>query len=82
MRVGEDAASAVYVGNKVKTSAELGINSEQIHLPADVSQEELLQVVDELNERDDVDGILVQLPLPKHIDESVILERDQSRKRR
>ena len=75
VRVGEDAASAVYVGNKVKTSAELGIDSEQIHLPAETSQEELLRIVDELNERDDVDGILVQLPLPKHIDESLILER-------
>ena len=75
VRVGEDAASAVYVGNKVKTSAELGINSEYLHLPIETSQEELLKIVDELNERDDVDGILVQLPLPKHIDESAILER-------
>jgi len=75
VRIGEDAASAVYVGNKVKTSAELGINSEQLHLSAETSQEELLRIVDELNERDDVDGILVQLPLPKHIDESAILER-------
>ena len=75
VRVGEDEASAVYVGSKVKTSAELGINSEHRHLPADTSQEELLRIVDELNERDDVDGILVQLPLPKQIDESAILER-------
>lgn len=75
VRVGEDKASEVYVGNKVKTSAELGINSEQLHLPVETSQEELLQIVDELNNRDDVDGILVQLPLPKHIDESKILER-------
>lgn len=75
VRVGEDAASAVYVGSKVKTSAELGIVSEHQHLPADVSQDELLRVVEELNAHDDVDGILVQLPLPKHIDENVVLER-------
>lgn len=75
VRVGEDPASAVYVGNKVKTSQELGIISEHRHLPADVSQEELLQTVEELNERDDVDGILVQLPLPKGLDEKEILEK-------
>lgn len=74
VRVGEDPASAVYVGNKVKTSGELGIISEHKHLPAETSQDELLQVVKELNEREDVDGILVQLPLPKQIDEKVILE--------
>jgi methylenetetrahydrofolate dehydrogenase (NADP+)/methenyltetrahydrofolate cyclohydrolase len=75
VRVGEDKASEVYVGNKVKTSLELGIVSEHRHLPAETSQEELLKIVDELNVRDDVDGILVQLPLPKHIDESQILAR-------
>jgi len=75
VRVGEDEASAVYVGSKIKTSAELGIRSEHRHLPADTSQKELLRIVDELNERDDFDGILVQLPLPKQIDESRILER-------
>ena len=75
VRVGEDEASAVYVGNKVKTSAELGIVSEHKHLPMETSQEELLQIVEELNNRTDVDGILLQLPLPKHIDESRILER-------
>lgn len=74
VRVGEDPASAVYVGNKVKTSQELGIISEHKHLAADVSQEELLRTVKELNERDDVDGILVQLPLPKGLDEKEILE--------
>ncbi len=74
VRVGEDAASAVYVGNKVKTSKELGIISEHIHLPETVSQVELLQIVTALNDRDDVDGILVQLPLPKHINEKEILE--------
>lgn len=74
VRVGEDPASAVYVGNKVKTSQELGIISEHRHLAADVSQEELLRTVEELNGRDDVDGILVQLPLPKGLDEKEILE--------
>ena len=74
VRVGEDAASAVYVGSKVKTSEELGIKSEHIHLSAETTQEELIRIVEELNERDDVDGILVQLPLPKHIDENAILQ--------
>ena len=74
VRVGEDSASAVYVGSKVKTSEELGIKSEHIHLSADVTQAELLKIVEDLNERDDVDGILVQLPLPKHIDENAILQ--------
>lgn len=75
VRVGEDAASAVYVGNKVKTSQELGLISEHKHLPEETTQKELLNLVKELNERGDVDGILVQLPLPKHIDENEILER-------
>ncbi len=74
VRVGEDKASAVYVGNKVKTSEELGIISEHKHLSADVSQAELLRIVEELNNREDVDGILVQLPLPEQIDETAVLE--------
>lgn len=75
VRVGEDAASAVYVGNKVKTSEELGLISEHRHFPANTTQEELLNLVEELNNRTDVDGILVQLPLPKHLDEKKILEK-------
>ena len=75
VRVGEDPASAVYVGNKVKTSEELGLISEHRHLTAETTQEELLNLVMELNNRDDVDGILVQLPLPKHMDEKEILEK-------
>ena len=75
VRVGSDKASEVYVGNKVKTSQELGIVSEHIHLPGDTSQEKLLSVVAELNKRDEVDGILVQMPLPKQIDENIILEK-------
>ncbi len=75
VRVGEDKASEVYVGNKVKTSGELGIISEHRHLSAETTQEELLKIVEELNNREDVDGILVQLPLPKQIEESAVLER-------
>ena len=75
VRVGEDPASAVYVGNKVKTSEQLGLISEHRHLPAETTQEELLALVEELNSRPDVDGILVQLPLPKHLDEKEILEK-------
>ncbi|HLA95186.1 MAG TPA: bifunctional methylenetetrahydrofolate dehydrogenase/methenyltetrahydrofolate cyclohydrolase FolD [Pyrinomonadaceae bacterium] len=74
VRVGEDPASAVYVGNKVKTSQELGIISEHVHLPVETGHAELLAVVKGLNERDDVDGILVQLPLPDHINDDEILE--------
>ncbi|CAN5648403.1 bifunctional methylenetetrahydrofolate dehydrogenase/methenyltetrahydrofolate cyclohydrolase FolD [soil metagenome] len=74
VRVGEDAASKVYVSNKVRTSEELGLISEHRHLPAETTQEELLNLVQELNRRDDVDGILVQLPLPKQINEKEILE--------
>ncbi|HTH51523.1 MAG TPA: bifunctional methylenetetrahydrofolate dehydrogenase/methenyltetrahydrofolate cyclohydrolase FolD [Pyrinomonadaceae bacterium] len=80
VRVGEDPASAVYVGSKVRTAAEIGIHSAEIHPDASISQDELLKIVDELNERDDVDGILVQLPLPKHIDDKVVLERIDPRK--
>jgi methylenetetrahydrofolate dehydrogenase (NADP+) / methenyltetrahydrofolate cyclohydrolase len=74
VRVGDDPASAVYVGNKVKTSEAIGLKSEHHHLPATVSHAELLGLVTELNDRDDVDGILVQLPLPEHIDAREILE--------
>jgi methylenetetrahydrofolate dehydrogenase (NADP+)/methenyltetrahydrofolate cyclohydrolase len=74
VRVGENPASAVYVGNKVKTSEELGLRSEHLHLTAETTQDQLLEVVDHLNTREDVDGILVQLPLPKQIDEKVVLE--------
>ena len=74
VRVGEDPASSVYVASKVKTAAELGLLSEHKHFEADISEDELAAVVSELNTRDDVDGILVQLPLPKHINERRILE--------
>ncbi|MDQ3490443.1 MAG: bifunctional 5,10-methylenetetrahydrofolate dehydrogenase/5,10-methenyltetrahydrofolate cyclohydrolase [Acidobacteriota bacterium] len=74
VRVGEDAASAVYVGKKVKTSEELGIISELRHLPVDILHGDLLAIIKELNGRPDVDGILVQLPLPDQIRTSEILE--------
>ena len=74
VRVGEDPASAVYVGSKVKTAEELGIISEHLHFPAETPQDEIVDVVKALNARDDVDGILVQLPVPKHIDERTVLE--------
>src|SRR5216684_3159026 len=78
--VGDDAASAVYVRNKVRACAEVGIDSDQRVLPAATSTEELLAMIDELNRRKDVDGILVQLPLPKQVDESLIIDAVDPRK--
>ena len=72
--VGDDPASAVYVRNKVRTCEEVGITSRKIELADSISTDELLGVVTDLNQDDDVDGILVQLPLPKQIDESAIIE--------
>ena len=80
VRVGEDAASAVYVGSKVKTSEEIGMISEHHHLAADATHEEVLKLVQDLNNRQEVDGILVQLPLPAQIDEKEILEKIDSEK--
>ena len=74
VRVGDDPASSVYVGNKVKTSEAVGLTSEHHHLPATVPHADLLGLVQTLNKRDDVDGILVQLPLPKSIVEREIIE--------
>jgi methylenetetrahydrofolate dehydrogenase (NADP+)/methenyltetrahydrofolate cyclohydrolase len=74
IRVGEDPASAVYVGSKIRATEELGMYSEHIHLPAETAQAQLLSVVRELNDRADIDGILVQLPLPHHMNEREILE--------
>src|SRR6266581_4949957 len=72
--VGDDDASAVYVRNKVRACAEVGIESEQLDLPDSTTTEKLLAVVHQLNEHQDVDGILVQLPLPKQIDEASIID--------
>ena len=74
VRVGDDPASAVYVRNKIKACEEIGIRSEHHALPATTSQDELLALVTSLNTRDDVDGILVQLPLPAQIEERAIVE--------
>lgn len=71
--VGEDPASQVYVGAKEKTSLALGIYSERHDLPADTSEEELLALIDKLNKDPRIHGILVQLPLPKHINETRVL---------
>ncbi len=78
--VGEDPASAIYVRNKVRACDEVGIASEQMALPASTSTEELLAVVSDLNHDDEVDGILVQLPLPKQIDDAAIIEAIDPRK--
>jgi methylenetetrahydrofolate dehydrogenase (NADP+)/methenyltetrahydrofolate cyclohydrolase len=74
VRVGEDPASAVYVRSKVRTSEALGLRSEHHALPAETSTEELLELIGRLNARDDVDGILVQLPLPREVDERRVIE--------
>jgi len=71
--VGEDPASQVYVGAKEKTSKALGIYSERHDLPAETSKEELLALIDKLNKDPKIHGILVQLPLPKHIDATEVL---------
>ena len=71
--VGADPASQVYVGAKEKTSKELGIYSERYDLPAEATQEELMKLIDKLNKDPKIHGILVQLPLPKHINETEVL---------
>lgn len=73
--VGEDPASQVYVRNKGKACEELGILSETIRLPENTSQEELENLIEKLNHDDRMNGILVQLPLPKHLDEAAALRR-------
>ncbi len=78
--VGEDPASQVYVGSKAKTSAELGMASQTHILPASAAQREVESLVDRLNDDPEVDGILVQLPLPKGFDAHAVLERIDPRK--
>ena len=72
--VGNVAASEIYVRSKVKTCGELGIHSEMLTPPESVTTEELLAMVDDLNRRDEIDGILIQLPLPAHVDTKKLLE--------
>ena len=73
--VGDDPASAVYVRNKHKACLEVGINSFEINMPTETTEDELLSVIDKLNADDAVDGILVQLPLPRHINEENVINR-------
>lgn len=73
--VGSDPASQVYVGSKRKSCAEIGIQSKSYDLPETTQESELLALIDELNADTKVDGILVQLPLPKHIDSTKVIER-------
>ena len=71
--VGENPASQVYVASKVRACGEAGLFSDKVVLPATATTQEVLQVVGDLNSRDEVDGILVQLPLPKQVDEGAVL---------
>lgn len=73
IQVGCDPASSVYVGNKKKACAYIGIRSESYELPEETTEEELLALIDKLNSDDKVNGILVQLPVPKHINEDKII---------
>lgn len=78
--VGDDQASRVYVNNKKKACQQLGIYSEEYALPGETTEEELLELVNRLNNRSQIHGILVQLPLPRHIREKVVLEAIDPRK--
>ncbi len=73
IQVGDDPASSVYVGNKKKACAYIGITSLSYELPEETTQEELLALIGELNKRKDVNGILVQLPVPAHIDKDAVI---------
>ena len=72
--VGSDPASRVYVNNKKKACEAVGFISEEYALPEETTQEELLELVNTLNNRDEINGILVQLPLPKHLDDKAVIE--------
>ena len=78
--VGDDPASRVYVNNKKKACAQVGFYSEEYALPAETTMEELLDLIDVLNGRDDINGILCQLPLPKHLDEKKVIDYISSSK--
>jgi methylenetetrahydrofolate dehydrogenase (NADP+) / methenyltetrahydrofolate cyclohydrolase len=72
--VGEDGASQTYVAAKEKDCKEVGFDSTVLRFPATISQQQLLQAIDEVNNNSDIDGLIVQLPLPKHIDTTVITQ--------
>ena len=75
IQVGDDPASSVYVGNKKKACAYIGLGSKSFELPEETTEEELLNLIDELNNDENIHGILVQLPVPKHINEKKIINR-------
>ncbi|WP_426709988.1 bifunctional methylenetetrahydrofolate dehydrogenase/methenyltetrahydrofolate cyclohydrolase FolD [Cetobacterium sp. SF1] len=75
IQVGDNAASKVYVNSKVKQCLEIGIESKKYHLEENITEDILLELIDVLNKDETIDGILVQLPLPKHIDEKKIMEK-------
>lgn len=74
IQVGNDPASTVYVGNKKKACDYTGIESVSVELPEDTTEQELLSIIDKMNQDAHINGILVQLPLPKHIDENKVIE--------
>ena len=74
IQVGNDPASSVYVGNKKKACAYIGIRSESYELPEETTQEELIALIERLNQDDGIHGILVQLPVPQHIDEEAVIQ--------
>ncbi|MDR2912235.1 MAG: bifunctional 5,10-methylene-tetrahydrofolate dehydrogenase/5,10-methylene-tetrahydrofolate cyclohydrolase [Alistipes sp.] len=78
--VGDDGASQTYVGNKEKMSAEVGFSSRVLRMPAETTEEELLREVEKLNADPEVDGYIVQMPLPRHIDEQRVIEAIDPRK--
>lgn len=80
IQVGNDTASSVYVGNKKKSCEYVGIHSLSYELPEETTEVELLNLVKELNQRTDVNGILVQLPLPKQINEDLVIQTISPRK--
>lgn len=71
--VGEDPASKIYVRNKKRACEEIGIHSEEYALPEETTQEELLELVERLNHKEDIHGILCQMPLPRHLDEKAVI---------
>lgn len=78
--VGDDSASQVYVRNKIKACGELGIKSFECRYPADVCEREIIDKIEELNKNTEVNGILCQLPLPKHLNEKTILQHIDTKK--
>ena len=78
--VGENPASKIYVNNKKKAAEQIGIKSTVIEFPENISEEDLLKKIDELNKNDEITGILVQLPLPEHVDKNKVITAISSKK--